>query len=542
MHGFMVMLLTCSVVMSLIGLAYMAMNPLLARRYSAKGRYYAWLIILAGLIIPFRPQWDNALIRVDVPGETAQHALHSGDGLSESALPSIFFPMTLETAPVYAAQDATWAWAWWQAAFVIWLAGLIAFLGFHLANHYCFTKRVRRWSRDVTCGVTNALLEDLKAEMGISRRIGLAVCEGIGSPVMLGFARPKILLPAIDMAHDELCFILKHELVHYKRRDLLYKCLVLAASAIHWFNPAVYIMAKAINAQCELSCDEEIVQNADDDTRQQYSEAIIGVVRYQSRFKTALSTTFYGGRKGMKNRITSIMTTNKKRATIGSVVLAFVLTSVLAVGTLMTFAAERPQYEPEPEIGRYMQNIGRRTNGELVLNPEWQEKLENGEIVLYELDQVTPFDFTRTIAERLADGQTIFRIDAAGRLAEWEWPSDLQPISAAELSERLGMPAFRFGMTLEDLRELGFDVEFFPTIQQFGTAFGSPSYELMRERGKSPIVGANGAILMWVDQSFFEMSYEEFNELAEQLLTTAFIIQTQETVDVLREHWLAAQW
>jgi hypothetical protein len=221
----------------------------------------------------------------------------------------------------------------------------------------------------------------------------------------------------------------------------------------------------------------------------------------------------------MKNRIASIMTTGKKKATLGSMALALALISALTIGTLTAFAAELPQ--PEPEIGRPMRNIGRRISGEIVLNPEWEEKLQNGEIAFYELDQITPFDFSRTISERIADGQTIFRIDGTGRL-----------------SERLDMPELRLGMTLEELQELGFNVQLIPTTQHI---FSTPSYEFMRERGKTPIIGANDTILMWVDQSFFDMTYEEFNELAEQLLTTAVIIQTQETVDILREHWLAAQ-
>jgi len=131
---------------------------------------------------------------------------------------------------------------------------------------------------------------------------------------MIGFVNPRILLPKSDIEEDELRFILRHELVHYKRKDLWYKCLVLIATAIHWFNPIVYLMAEAIDILCEMSCDAEVIRSTDADTRQHYSETIIGVVKYQSKMKTALSTNFYGGKKGMKNRIFSIMDTGKKRA------------------------------------------------------------------------------------------------------------------------------------------------------------------------------------------------------------------------------------
>ena len=67
MENFVIILLICSVTMSMLALVYMAITPIVSRRYSAKSRYYAWLIIVIGLIIPFRPQFDNALVQIDMP-------------------------------------------------------------------------------------------------------------------------------------------------------------------------------------------------------------------------------------------------------------------------------------------------------------------------------------------------------------------------------------------------------------------------------------------------------------------------------------------
>lgn len=79
-------------------------------------------------------------------------------------------------------------------------------------------------------------------------------------------------------------------MVHFKRRDLWYKSLVLAAAAIHWFNFLVYLMVKVIDLQCELYCDAEVVRSKGVDIRRSYDETIIGVVRYHSKLKTVLST------------------------------------------------------------------------------------------------------------------------------------------------------------------------------------------------------------------------------------------------------------
>lgn len=137
-------------------------------------------------------------------------------------------------------------------------------------------------------------------------------------------------------------------MVHFKRKDLWYKSLVLIAAAIHWFNPLIYLIVKAIDIQCELSCDAEVVRNMGADIRLSYSETIIGVVRYKSSIATAFSTNFYGGKKGMKSRIFSIMDTGKKKT--GLVILCVAL--MLTVGTGAAFAAERGNTEPARKYQR----------------------------------------------------------------------------------------------------------------------------------------------------------------------------------------------
>ena len=149
--------------------------------------------------------------------------------------------------------------------------------------------------------------------------------------MMIGFINPRILLPLADFSENDLSFILKHELIHYKRRDLWYKCLILVATTMHWFNPIVYLMAKAVNFQCELSCDAEVIKNTNIDMREKYCEMIIGMVKNQSKLKTALSTNFYGGKKGMKKRIVSIMDIKKKRKGLFIICLTIMMTMVIGI-------------------------------------------------------------------------------------------------------------------------------------------------------------------------------------------------------------------
>lgn len=339
MQNFIITLLTCSATMSAIILIYMAITPLLAKRYQVKWRYYIWLVIVAGLIIPFRPSFGNAIVKIIVPGETATPTFQIGTG-TPVAVPVIDAELPFASPGI----------SLWQIMTAVWFAGMIIFLVYQAIRHYRFMKMAGRWSEVITDEQTLTLLESLKRGMGIFKQINLYLCSSVGSPMMFGFVNPRILLPKTALPQDELQFILKHELIHYKRKDLWYKCIVLIATAIHWFNPIVYLMAKAIDMQCELSCDGAVVQSTNQYTRQQYSETIIGVVRYQSKLKTALSTNYLGGKKGMKKRLFSIMDAAPKKT--GTTIACVVVFSIILSGLLVACTVgsqNQPPIEPNSQ-------------------------------------------------------------------------------------------------------------------------------------------------------------------------------------------------
>jgi beta-lactamase regulating signal transducer with metallopeptidase domain len=57
--------------------------------------------------------------------------------------------------------------------------------------------------------------------------------NGLSSPALIGFINHKIILPNKDYNQEEIKWILRHELIHLKRKDNLLKLLLMIASAIH---------------------------------------------------------------------------------------------------------------------------------------------------------------------------------------------------------------------------------------------------------------------------------------------------------------------
>lgn len=75
----------------------------------------------------------------------------------------------------------------------------------------------------------------------------------------LGVVRPIIFLQK-NYANGELYWILKHEMTHIVRRDLLIKMLLEFASCLYWFNPFIYVLTYRLGFKCETSCDERVLK------------------------------------------------------------------------------------------------------------------------------------------------------------------------------------------------------------------------------------------------------------------------------------------
>ncbi len=328
MRDFLTVLFQCSVSMSLVTLVYAAVLPLISKRYAARWRYIVWLVIAAGWIFPFRPRIELSFLPAqipEIPVTPVQPIVNAIPYMAETGN----VVSTPETIPL-----------WWVLT-AIWILGVVSVVLYHALKHSHFMKLVYRWSEPITDSKSLGILSSLQSELEIKTHIGLSVCQSIPSPMLVGFFRPTILLPPVKIADDELSLILKHELIHFRRHDLWYKAVILTATVLHWFNPVVYLMAKAITLQCEISCDAQALQGADFQKRKQYGEAIIGVVRNGVKLRTALSTNFYGGKKDMKNRISSIMDTSKKKA--GVVVLCVTLIAIIGAGTAFAINSASPK-------------------------------------------------------------------------------------------------------------------------------------------------------------------------------------------------------
>lgn len=323
-----------SLQLSVIILLMMAVSPLLAHRYSAKCRYYIWAVIFVALLLPIRMK-----ITLKLPE------------IFHSILPQNIEAVATDTAVI---ANTVNTWNWHDYIGILWAAGTICFLGWHLLQHLRFLSAVGRWNEDIEDGAVLELFAKVTAELKIQEHIPIKSCACIKTPMVVGLLRPVVLLPQVTFSQDELPLILKHELVHIKRKDLWYKILMLLTLAIHWFNPVIHLAVRSVLNLCEISCDEEVLKGIGTKGRARYGESVIGTVRNSSAYKTALSTNFYSGTKGMKKRIYAMMDMANKRFSpvlfLAVLVVTMCGTTAFALSPTMSAIPENKEQQPNQTI------------------------------------------------------------------------------------------------------------------------------------------------------------------------------------------------
>nr|WP_265328060.1 M56 family metallopeptidase [Clostridioides difficile] len=71
----------------------------------------------------------------------------------------------------------------------------------------------------------------------------------------------------------------RHELMHFKSKDLNLKYVILFLKTVYWFNPFIYIMDKHIDLDCELYCDERVLKNRNSEEKKDYALTILNAMR-----------------------------------------------------------------------------------------------------------------------------------------------------------------------------------------------------------------------------------------------------------------------
>jgi len=116
--------------------------------------------------------------------------------------------------------------------------------------------------------------------MGFKHGTALLTSNELASPISWGLMRPVILLNdrAVEAA-GEAEAIIAHELAHVARLDWIKLLLARIATALFWFNPLVWMLAREAHQLREEAADDAVLAADIPDT--DYAELLVGVARHE---------------------------------------------------------------------------------------------------------------------------------------------------------------------------------------------------------------------------------------------------------------------
>jgi hypothetical protein len=340
-------------VMSIIMLSLAIIFKAKSDTFSAKTRYTIWIIILVGLLIPFRPKiisplfiLDNPFVSSSVTQEQGTIDLTTQDDMGANlqtdvnTIDNVSNIQREEKIQISEKPRRDIFSLLGKFAIVIWLAGAIFVFSKYMIEYAKFCKYLKRWSMPVEDEETIRIFKLTKLKLDIENKdIGLIRSKYVSTPMLTGLIRPVVVIPEKEIEKTDMKLIIEHELTHYKHKDLYVNLLSILVLCLHWFNPIVYYCIPAIQGDGELYCDETVLKNKNMNYRKTYGKMIINMIPTVSSKQVALYTCFYSKKLSVKRRLINIMKNNSKMKKISILSIATILGATILSGSFMSFAA-----------------------------------------------------------------------------------------------------------------------------------------------------------------------------------------------------------
>lgn len=176
-------------------------------------------------------------------------------------------PMLVPDPPApMAPRREHWSWLPLQAAIAAWLKVIVVvwFVGLVLAAvrpllGLWVQFRLRRIGLALVPAEIQQRLRTLAVAMKVSPGVTIAQSALARVPMVVGYLRPVILLPASAISGltiGQLESLIAHELAHVRRHDWLVNALQIVIETVLFYHPAVWWISNRIRTERELCCDD----------------------------------------------------------------------------------------------------------------------------------------------------------------------------------------------------------------------------------------------------------------------------------------------
>lgn len=385
--------LVLSVAGSFLAGILLALKRWTGKQFSPTWQYVLWVGVLLVMVVPVsvkvpalvQPLQEKQVVQtVPLPAEQTMTEQPAPVDTVEAPAGEIL-PFTEETAlpPI----------SWWDVLAVLWVLGALGSLGYRLTGYFRFGRYIRRTGKPMELA-------------GVPKRLRVCKTSAAVSPMVMGILRPTLILPETALTESRLPYVLRHELVHYRRGDIVWRWLAVLATSIHWFNPMVYVAAAQMQEACEISCDWCVVRSMEQAKRDDYMRVILELLAEAMAKKQILTTQMASEKKQLQRRFTMIR--NQKPVGMKKLLLSVCVGTALLGAAWLTGCTLRETYVTKEQKVETADEIGGLAEEGSLLFVGVDDRGSADAIFTYEMSQegkATIYSIPRDTF--IADGQRI---------------------------------------------------------------------------------------------------------------------------------------
>ncbi len=270
--------------------------------------YALWVVVAFRLIIPFSFESMFSLMPRNTNATPIPHDIIYQQSPKINSGIEVVDSFVSQSLPVPAAgTSANPLQIYVGIGAYIWVLGIIALLVYSLVSILILKRQ-------------------LKSAQLIENNIFEA--KNLKTPFVLGLIKPKIYLP-VGLNATERSYILLHEQTHIHRKDHIIKVLAFLTLSIHWFNPLVWIAFMLMSKDMELSCDERVLKEMNEDIKKPYANSLL-LLATERHILNSSPLAF--GEGNVKGRIKNVL--NYKKPRFWLIILTIIIVTAIGIGLM----------------------------------------------------------------------------------------------------------------------------------------------------------------------------------------------------------------
>lgn len=282
-------LLITSLAGSALAVVISLFRPITKKIFGYSWHYYIWLCVLFVMLMPVRFNVNPT----PTPSITTQTIQTEQTTVSEQpdAIENIVQADTAQNPQLLRKTSVIWDRIIYNRMNILaylWLIGAIALMLLNVVRYARLNIKIRKTGEVISCPEISEYTD---------RKINVRIWKNVASPFMTGVFRPTLILPKTELSEEQLHNILRHEMTHFKRHDILYKWFAEFVKCVHWFNPMVWYVSKQIAAECEISCDMSVTKNMTDSEEMSYINTILSLLPTGKSKQIPLTTQMASSKK-----------------------------------------------------------------------------------------------------------------------------------------------------------------------------------------------------------------------------------------------------